>query len=256
MTALRRFHAPDARESGQEILLSPDESLHLRRVLRLEAGDAISLFDGRGRGFSGTVVGWGGNQARVRVGEAEPESRESGLPLALAPSIAKGDKMDLVIQKCTELGVTSIQPLHTRFAEVRLDSERGEKRIERWRRVALEACKQSGRSRIPEIHPVRDLESFLKDDTPGARLVLDPAGESSRDRLRAKLEEAPRVILAVGPEGGWSAKEKESFLASAYFPFRLGPRILRSETAAIVSVALIQFLAGDLSAGGVLRPDG
>ncbi len=249
-----RFFLSGLREPGQVVSLKGEELHHLRRVLRLGPGDEIALFDGEGRGFAGRIADLSGTEAKVVLGAEEPQERESSLDLALLPALSKGEKFDWVVQKATELGVREIQPLLTARGDVRPAADRGVRKAERWRRIALEACKQSGRTRLPLIHEPRELASALELPPGMAGIALDPgAAREGTETLRGGLEGATGVRLAVGPEGGWSPAERELFRDGGFLLLCLGPRVLRTETAAIVSTALVQFLAGDL--GTWWRPE-
>jgi 16S rRNA (uracil1498-N3)-methyltransferase len=230
-----------------------EEFLHLRKVLRLEPGDEIAVFDGKGTGFAARILEMTSRTARIVLGDAEPASRESSLRLVLMASLCKGEKFQWVVQKATELGVSEIRPIVTHRADVRPVPGR-EGRSERWRRVALEACKQSGRTRIPVVREPEDLEGALEKLGGEAGLMMDPDGAAEAwGALPARLYGADTLILAVGPEGGWSPREREWFAGKNFIPLRMGPRVLRTETAAIVSAALLQFLVGDL--GIALPPE-
>ena len=250
-----RFFAPEVHATGQELLLAGEEFHHLRHVLRLHVGDIVSLFDGAGRGFEAKLVGMDRSGAVLRVHREELPSPESFLRLHLAVGLAKGEKLDLICQKSTELGVVAIHPLATRLADRKLSGERAPGKLDRWRRVALEACKQSGRTRLPEILPPVDLETFLSRELPALRLLADPAGDSaSRVFARGRSRAGAPVVVAVGPEGGWHPAELELFRRAEFDAFRLGPRILRAETAAILAAGLLQFLSGDLADPPLVPP--
>ncbi len=245
-----RFFLPGLKEPGQVVSLRGEELHHLRRVLRLRAGDEVALFDGEGRGFAGRIAGLSGSEATIVLGAEEPRERESPLDLALLPALSKGEKFDWVVQKATELGVREIQPLLTDRGDVRPAGDRGARKAERWRRIALEACKQSGRTRLPRIHEPRDLASALVLPPGTLGVALDPEGPGEETPgLEARLGGAGGVRLAVGPEGGWSPAERDLLRERGFLLLGLGPRVLRTETAAIVSTALFQFLAGDLGTG-------
>jgi 16S rRNA (uracil1498-N3)-methyltransferase len=247
MSSRARFFSPEVRAPGQDLTLTGEEFHHLRHVLRLQVGDTVSLFDGAGRGFAASLVAIERQGAVLEVGAEELPSPESPFHIHLAVALAKGEKLDLVIQKGTELGVFAFHPLVTRRAELKLDSDRAENRLKRWRRVALEACKQSGRTRIPEILRAADLATFLQGELPLHRIVLDPEGPSASVYLRSEaFRAATSVLAAVGPEGGWSAQELQLFPQSGFQRMCLGPRILRAETAAIMAAGMLQFFAGDL----------
>lgn len=245
MASSARFYCPDVSAPGETLHLQGEEHHHLRNVLRLKAGDRISLFDGRGRGFQASLVSTDARESVLLVGLQEPDGQESPLAIHLAPALAKGEKLDLVIQKGTELGVFAFHPLASTRADLKLEPSRAEARRERWKRVALEACKQSGRTRIPEIFPPVGLEEFLRRDLPLERAVLDPSGEPLGPPL--PRTQAADCLIAIGPEGGWDAQELMRMRDHRFHVVRLGPRILRAETAAIAAACLWQLRNGDLS---------
>ena len=250
-----RFYLPAIRETGQIVSLGGEEFFHLKKVLRLHTGDEISLFDGKGTGFAGRILEVGRTEARVVLGPREPAERESALHLTLVVTLSKGEKFEWVVQKATELGVSVIEPVYTERADVRPVGGREEKKTERWRRVALEACKQSGRTRLPVIRRPGDLGSAMTRPEGEVGIVLDPEGPpGSMEGLLRSVAGAEALAVVVGPEGGWSPREREQFHEAGFLRLRLGPRILRTETAAIVSTALFQFLSGDLVTGWARPP--
>jgi 16S rRNA (uracil1498-N3)-methyltransferase len=214
-------------------------------VLRLKAGDEVYVFDGRGREFCCTVSTSKRDAAELRIeAEAEPAKPESQLQLNLCVALLKGEKFDLVVQKATELGVRKITPLMTRYADIHLrDEADATKRVARWRRIALEAAKQSGRAFVPEISPPVRFEETLEVEGLGV-MFAERDGESLEDLMR---QSAPSSVTAlVGSEGGWSDEEIESARARNFHVITLGGRILRAETAAITVTVLMQHLFGDL----------
>ena len=253
----RRFYAPSESfaPDGAGVVLSVEESRHLREVLRLRAGDEAFVFDGEGREFS-CVVSEAGRRgrdaARLEVrGRAEPPCAESPLELTLAVALLKGEKFDLVVQKATELGAARVVPVVTRRADVRLRDEReAARRVERWRRLALEACKQSGRARVPAIEAPAALSALTAAFNVGgvaARLMFAERGGVSLKEAAATTEARPASIVAlVGPEGGWDDEEIERCAREGWAVVTLGGRVLRAETAAITVAALLQHLFGDL----------
>ena len=261
----RRFYAAPEAIGESAIHLSRDESHHLARVLRLHAGDEAFAFDGCGREYRCRVAASDAHQARLEVIEALTDRVESPLDLTLGQALAKGEKFDLIVQKATELGVRRIAPLVTENTDVRLSDERAEKRAERWRRIALEALKQSSGRRLVEIPQPMALVDFLDSITPGkglrtpttraaderpappALLVFSERGGASINEALGQTSHAQPVFACVGPEGGWSEVEIEGFVARGASFVTLGPRTLRAETAALVAVALIQHRLGDLS---------
>ncbi|HYK19972.1 MAG TPA: 16S rRNA (uracil(1498)-N(3))-methyltransferase [Pyrinomonadaceae bacterium] len=241
----RRFYAPPTAFADQTVTLGTDEARHLRDVLRLENGDEVYLFDGGGKEFRCRVANVGRNAVKLRVeAEVEPAKPESQLQLNLCIALLKGEKFDLVVQKATELGVSKIVPLITRYADIHLrDASDATKRVGRWQRIAVEAAKQSGRAFVPEITGPVGFESALVAD--GLRVMFS-------ERLGDSLETLPKrpaphsITALVGSEGGWSDEEIEAARARDFHVVTLGGRILRAETAAIAVTALLQHLFGDL----------
>lgn len=236
--------------TGERLTLSLEESHHLLRVLRLERGDEVFVFDGCGNEYRCRFAEPDGKRAVVEVAETLTDEVESPLALVLAQALAKGEKFDWIVQKATELGVCRIVPLLTAQADVRLKDEQASRRRERWQRIALEAAKQCGRRRLVEISEPLRVKEFLQNAAAGVRLYCSERGG-------ALLEEAligdvvdrqtSTVTVFVGPEGGWSNAEIDCFADYHCQPVTLGRRILRAETAAIVAVALLQHRLGDLS---------
>ncbi|HEV2706331.1 MAG TPA: 16S rRNA (uracil(1498)-N(3))-methyltransferase [Pyrinomonadaceae bacterium] len=259
----RRFYAP--RESfaddGATLFLSEEETRHLRDVLRLRAGDEAFVFDGAGAEFRCVVADAGGRgrdgRARLEVrGRVESAVPESPLALTLCAALLKGEKFDLVVQKATELGVVRVVPVETKRAEVRprnsSDAREATGRLERWRRLALEAAKQSGRARLPEISEPRTLSSLLADihaeEEQGdhARLLFAERGGGSLAEALGGRCALAAVTALVGPEGGWEDAEIEAGREHGWSIVTLGGRTLRAETACIAVTVLLQHLCGDL----------
>ena len=249
----RRFYAPSPRGAqapvpGDQVRLSDDESHHLLRVLRLSRGDAVYVFDGGGGEWSGSFDGVEGKQALVEIREALPDVVESPLHVTLVQALAKGEKFDLVVQKTTELGVTRIVPLMAQHADVKVKDEQAAKRSERWQRIALEAVKQSGRRRLVEIARPAKLDELLAAKTGPEQTMIffnERGGVGLTEALAGTPATGP-VTVFVGPEGGWAEEEIDAFTTRGCRAVTLGPRILRTETAAIVAVALLQHALGDL----------
>jgi len=234
----RRLFLPPERIGPGEAALTPEARHYLRDVLRLEAGAELELFDGRGSAYGAVVLP---GHERLRLGprrEARP-----ALALWLLPALSKGQKMDLVVQKATELGATCVLPFAAGRSVVRLEPGRGEARVGRWARIAAEAARQCGRADVPEVRLAPSLESALAAIPPGlARLVLDPGGEPL-----SALPGAPAGLAAVvGPEGGLTPEEVQACEAAGARRVAVGPRILRAETAALAAVVLIQARFGDM----------
>jgi 16S rRNA (uracil1498-N3)-methyltransferase len=248
---LRRFYAAPAQFENGLIRLSADESKHLREVLRLRVGDAARVFDGCGREFLGLIKSAGGKReaAVLRIKEeVRPRAEESPAHLTMAVALTKGEKFDLVVQKTVELGVVGILPLLTAYAGVKLrDAKDVEKKLERWRRIALEAAKQCGRACLPEIHEPQNLARFLAESGAKTPVVFfSEHGGLPLSALAQKLEKPTKLTAVVGPEGGWSEPEIAAAQQAGFHVVSLGGRVLRAETAAIAAAALLQHLYGDI----------
>ena len=240
-----RFHLDAELAPGQRLDLPAESARHAARVLRLHADDPIAVFDGRGAEHRAVIEMVSPTAVAVRVGEALGEQRESPLRLLLAQGIARGERMDLVVQKATELGVHGIQPLVTRRSEVRLDARRSARREAHWHAVSVAACEQSGRTRLPEVFPVREFAAWLDqlDDPFDTRLLLAPG--ATRPLARCPPP-AGGAWLLVGPEGGLDGTEVDTARAAGFDAVALGPRTLRTETAALAVLTLAQGAWGDL----------
>jgi 16S rRNA (uracil1498-N3)-methyltransferase len=215
---------------------------HALRVLRLKPGDAVTLFNGEGGEYPGRLVEAGPSVRAELEGRREIE-RESPLDVTLAQALPGGDKMDWLVQKAVELGVSRIVPLAAARSVVKLAGERAVRRVEHWRSVAVSACEQCGRNRIPEILPLLDLRNWLCGlaQSAGARLLLSPASG-----LRLREVRAPAgIVLLIGPEGGLTEAEEAAARAAGFQGVSLGPRILRTETAGAAALAALAALHGD-----------
>ena len=236
-----RFFAPPARLFDSRIVLDAEESHHLARVLRLLPGATVFAFDGNGAEYECEVARVSKEATELNVLARLSNEVESPLSLTLAQALVKGDKFDWIVQKATELGVTRIVPLVTEHSEFR-KAEGRELRLQRWRRIALEATKQCGRRKLIELGEVKNFQQFCEAETHGLRLIF---AERSGNGL-AEIARADSVILTVGPEGGWSEGEINFAETHGFVPVHLGNRILRTETAAVAAVSLAQYIFGDL----------
>lgn len=225
---------------GANVALPEGQSLHLTQVLRLQAGARLVLFNGDGHDYPAHLAGQKGRPTVVVEGRgpAEPAVR---LEIQLAVGVSKGERMDLVVQKAVELGCSRIMPLFTERSVVRLANERLERRMAHWRGVLIGACEQSGRRRLPQLDRAADFEAWIQGFSEGG-LLLDPRG--TRALVTLPRPES-RVTLLVGPEGGLSPRERRQALDRGFLPVRLGPRVLRTETAPLAAIATIQALWGD-----------
>lgn len=238
-----RFYCDLPLAVGRLVELSADTARHAIGALRLRSGEAVTLFNGDGAEYVGTLEPRD-KGAAVRLSERAEPQRESSLRITLAQGISSGERMDLTLQKSVELGVTAIQPLMMRRSVVRLSADKAEKRLRHWRGIVISACEQCGRNQLPPVAEIAEFTHWLR--TPQASdaqgYLLDP--EASVGLLDLPVPHSPIVLLA-GPEGGFDPIERKSALANGYIALRLGPRILRTETAALAALAAMQAIWGD-----------
>ncbi|MVW74432.1 16S rRNA (uracil(1498)-N(3))-methyltransferase [Pseudomonas xionganensis] len=236
---LSRFFIDAPLSLGQHEL--PEAQAHyIGRVLRHAAGDAVQLFDGSGQEFLGELIEVGKKRVLVELREAFAGMAESPLAIHLGQGLSRGERMDWAIQKATELGATEITPIISERCEVRLKDERADKRMAHWRQIAISACEQCGRSVLPVIHPPLALADWLQHTETELKLVLHPVAEP----LQSHAKPASLAFL-IGPEGGLSDAEVAQANSSGFHAARLGPRVLRTETAPVVALSLAQQLWGD-----------
>jgi 16S rRNA (uracil1498-N3)-methyltransferase len=240
---LTRLYIPEAIPAHGILDAPPDQAHHVAHVLRLSAGDALTVFDGRGHEYAARIERVSKSGVTLRLGEPSAVDRESPLAVALAQGISSGERMDYTVQKAVELGVQSIQPLAMERSVVRLNVERGAKRVQHWQAVAIAACEQCGRNRVPEVLPIAAYTRWLAVTPADAlRLTLSPQAPLT---LRDVQRPAANIVLLVGPEGGLAPREQQDAKAAGFTAVRLGPRILRTETAAVAALAAMQALWGD-----------
>ena len=241
---LTRVYVDASLAPGTQIALVGNAASHVTRVLRLRVGQVLTLFNGRGGEHAASIDKAHGGEVTVSVGEHAAIERESPFPVTLAQGISRGERMDLVVQKATELGVSRLVPLLTERSVVRLDAQQADRKFNHWRAVAIAACEQCGRNRLPDVALPTQFRDFLRQAPEGGtRLLLSP--EATR-----RIEDVPRpergATVLIGPEGGLSEEEQQDAQASGFTAVRLGPRILRTETAAIAAITLLQREFGDL----------
>jgi 16S rRNA (uracil1498-N3)-methyltransferase len=242
MRLTRCYVAPPLR-AGDTRLLPEEVSTHVARVLRARAGQLLTLFDGRGGEYDARIVTIDRRGVRVQIDLHRAIERESPLIVSLLQALARGERMDLIVQKATELGVAAIVAWGGERSVVRLDGEGLARRCEHWRAVAISACEQCGRNRVPSIQSVADFATACaQSDVTSLRLLL--AADATRT-LPSVVEQASSISLAIGPEGGFSDEERALAQQQGFVSCRLGPRILRAETAPLAALAAIQAVAGD-----------
>ena len=231
--------------AGLQLRLPESAATHLVRVLRAGIGDRCVLFNGDGRDYQAHLVAVGKREVLVAIDAVTTVENESSLRIVLVQALARGEKMDLILQKATELGVAAFIPVASERSEVRLDADRVDKRIAHWRSVVASACEQCGRAVLPSVAVPVSLPAAMPDLPPDrTRLLLDPEATQATGRL--DLGSGHDVILAIGPEGGWSPRDRDVLRAAGFNGIRLGPRILRTETAGLAAIAALQSRYGDL----------
>lgn len=243
-----RFFVPQKNIRGASATVAGPELEHMRKVLRLAAGDRVVLFDDGGSEHEGVIRSLGSASGDIAITRSYRPQRESPLSITLAQGLGKGDKLDWVVEKATELGAAAVMPFLSARTVPRPDAAAAEKRAARWRRIALGAAKQSGRTKIPEILPLINFSDLVARAWRCELKILFYEGESARGLAEARAE-APRVqslMIVVGPEGGFTREEIAAAVGAGFLPLRLGARILRTETAAVAVLSLAQFIWGDL----------
>jgi 16S rRNA (uracil1498-N3)-methyltransferase len=228
--------------SNTTIMLEPEPSHHLARVLRLGVGDSLVLFDGSGGEYPGEITAVDKKTVQVKTGAHRELDCESPLGIHLGIAVSRGERMDWIVQKSTELGVRSLTPLLTEHSGVKLSADRADKKIQHWQKIAVSACEQCGRNRLPTIYPVQTLNLWLESTVAERKFVLHHRAERN-----AGAGNAPATIaLLVGPEGGLSEQEIEAAEQAGYASLCLGPRVLRTETAPLAAIAILQAHWGDM----------
>jgi 16S rRNA (uracil1498-N3)-methyltransferase len=248
---LTRVYVETELHSGSIVELSRETASHVAKVLRARSGDELILFNGRGGEYSAVVDAVRGARVTVAVGAARDVDRESPLRVTLIQCVPRGDRMDFVVQKATELGVACIVPVLSQRSVVKLDGAQAASKLLHWQAVAVSACEQCGRNRLPRIESALPLLNFLG-ALPAApadnlRLVLEPEFEATSAAVRAAEAAVKSVEFAIGPEGGFAPEELEAFRLSGFMRTGLGPRVLRTETAAIAALVMLQTRLGDMS---------
>jgi 16S rRNA (uracil1498-N3)-methyltransferase len=238
-----RIYYPDALASGRRIELPEQAAHHAARVLRLKSGDPVTLFNGQGGEFEASIEHIGKHSVAVLTGARRDPERESPLAVTLAQAISAGEKMDYTLQKAVELGIGHIQPLFSERSVIRLSGERADKRVQHWQNVVIAACEQCGRNLVPPVAPIMPLETWLGNPRgEGMQLMLAPG---AAETLRTLPRPQGAITLLIGPEGGFSPNEAKAAEICGFQGVRLGPRTLRTETAALAALAAMQALWGD-----------
>lgn len=242
--SLPRIYHPEQLADQSDVLLTANAANHVAKVLRMQPGEALIIFNGDGYDYAATIATINKREVRIIIDAAMKNNNDSPLQIHLLQAVARAEKMDWVVQKATELGVTSITPIITERCGVKLSDDRWEKRVQHWQAVSISACEQCGRNQLPQIHSAIHLPALLAQERSGALFILSPEAATP---LTAHPELAKASIhILVGPEGGFSEQECKQAKERGYQPLKLGPRILRTETAPIVALSLFQGYFGDL----------
>lgn len=236
-----RIYSPENLREDAEITLDKGASTHVAKVLRMKAGERLIAFSGDGYDYSARILSLG-KQVTIRLETREKNCRESPLRITLAQGISRSDRMDYTIQKAVELGVHAIQPLSTQKSTVRLDASRAEKKLRHWQSVVVSACEQCGRSVIPAVSKPVSLTDWLATSGNTLRILLDPDADTSLPSIQLN----GACTLLVGPESGFSDEETDQLRSAGTRGVTLGPRILRTETAAAAAISILQSQHGDL----------
>jgi 16S rRNA (uracil1498-N3)-methyltransferase len=237
-----RIYYRDHLQVQGEYVLAADAARHVRDVLRMQTGNAIVLFNGDGNDYLATLTRVTRQQVQVSVHSTQARATTSPLYSHLAQGICRGDKMDFVIQKATELGVNEITPIISEFCNVRLNKERLQKKQQHWQKIANSACEQSGRVQLVKVNAPLTLVTYLQNPIMSKAYILEPGADASKP-LASTMD---KVTLLVGPEGGFNEAEINSAVQQGFHTLLLGPRVLRSETAGLAALSICQYLAGDL----------
>lgn len=245
---LTRVYVDAALAPGARVALEGSAASHVTRVLRLRPGDALTLFNGQGGEYAGSIEKSQAGSVTVAIGEPCALERESPLRLTLAQGVSRGERMDLVVQKATELGVSALVPVLTERSVVRLDPQQAARKVAHWRAIAIAACEQSGRNRVPAVATPLALREFTAvarsaGAGAGARVLLSPGAALRLDDVPPPITD---ITVLIGPEGGLTDSEQDLARTAGFTPVRLGPRVLRTETAAIAALTLLQRKFGDL----------
>lgn len=248
---MARFYVFKENIQGKKGTVAGPEFEHMKKVLRLKPGDNVTLFDDEGWEHEAIIQSYGTGVADLDIQRSYQPRRESPLDITLAQAMGKGEKMDWVVEKTTELGVRAVLPFFSTYTVPRLSADKMQKRRSRWEKIAVSAAKQSGRTRIPKIMDLCDFEEAIQKDWSCDMKILFSPGEfqASLDQLKAKRNVLSSLLLVIGPEGGFSSEEVEQASRHGFHTVQLGKRVLRTETAAVTALAIVQYLWGDLAAG-------
>lgn len=238
-----RVYRAEGFKTSQIIHLTNQSHLHLSRVLRKKVGECVILFDGKGHSITAEIIKIDKKQTTLKLQDKQTSTPKPTLDITLGQVMAKGDKMDFVIQKATELGISCIYPLRSEHCDVKLDEKREQKRLEHWKNISISACEQSGRDWLPEIHPISEFNDFCKNCIQKNKYLMHPMDVNSKERTTQNAQNT-NIALLVGPEGGFSDKEINQALELGFTGMRLGNNVLRTETAALAAISALHVKYG------------
>lgn len=238
-----RFYDPQPLCEGADIELSSEVAQHIGKVLRMRSGEKITLFNGNGIEFQAELTAVDKRKVSAKLLSQQSPTVESPLQVSIGQTLSRGERMDYAIQKSTELGVHTITPLFSERCEVKLPKDRQEKRVRHWQQISISACEQSGRSVPPDIAFPQPLDEWLKNQTADIKLVLHHHSEQPL----AEVARPETVALLIGPEGGLTEEEVELATSYGFKPLALGPRVMRTETAPVAALSVLNYLWGDFS---------
>jgi 16S rRNA (uracil1498-N3)-methyltransferase len=242
-----RFYVPNPKIEKGKLKVEGQSVRHIRNVLRLKKGDGMTVFDGSGKEYNGTIVGESSSSVIMAIQEVLPSKIESPLEISLAQSLLKGEKMDYLIQKATELGVREVVPFFSSRSVPLLEGSKRSARLRRWVKIAIEASKQCGRGMVPVIQPIQEYSGLLLSASQDSlRLILWEREGARLGEVLTRVKEKTKVFFMVGPEGGFSQEEVEKAKKAGFLPISLGERILRSETVSLSLLSILQYEWGDM----------
>jgi 16S rRNA (uracil1498-N3)-methyltransferase len=236
-----RFYLDAPLRAGSVCTLSEDAAHHAVHVLRLREGDEVTLFNGRGGEFAARIASIQRLRIAIDLLQHRPVERESPLNLTLVQGVSAGERMDSTVRKAVELGVAQVQPVLAARSVARPKGERADSRRAHWQKIVIAACEQCGRNRIPEVHPLIEVNDYRPGGA-GMRILLSPLAELPLSKIAFQGSE---YVLAAGPEAGFTSEEEAALAAAGFVPASLGPRVLRTETAAVAALAALSALRGD-----------
>ncbi len=238
---ISRIYTDQGLTQNSNLRLTGQTAHYLSKVLRLKVNAELILFNGDGYEYAAIITSIQKKEIDLEISTASPAASESPLQTILALGISRGERMDLAIQKSTELGVTEIVPLFTEFSEVKLQGERLQKKLKHWQQIAISACEQSGRNSLPVVQSPISLTDWCEQTACELKLILAP----DQGKSIAEMETSGQVALLIGPEGGFSEQEIATAVNTGFHPVRLGPRVMRTETAPVAALSCLQLLWGD-----------